>query len=146
MLPLPLQYSTTWATLHNGVPKDEKQIQQEIIWDNDHIKLGRRATWKTWKGTGILCINDLLHEHLPPFLSLTELGNKYGIDVSFLDVLQIRSAIPALWKRKLVSPVLLMFTIRKFFMSIAIADLNRLLKPCLIYGINLDVFVLRCSK
>lgn len=95
---------STWAKLHNTVPKDESQIQHELIWDNDHIRVSSSTVrWSTWKDAGILCINDLLHSTLPRFLSHAELGDKFGIAVSFLDILQIRSAIPPLWKRKLVN-------------------------------------------
>lgn len=62
--------------------------------------------WKTWKNAGIYYINDLLHDSLPRFLSHAELGAKYRITSSFLELLQLRSAIPPLWKRLIVQPAM----------------------------------------
>lgn len=38
----------------------------------------------------------------PRFYSHEEINSKYGVPASFLEVLQIRSAIPVKWKRKLI--------------------------------------------
>lgn len=59
--------------------------------------------WARWKNVGILYVNDLLHDFQPRFLSHTEMEQKFGINISFLELLQIRSAIPCLWKRKLIN-------------------------------------------
>lgn len=42
----------------------------------------------------------------PRFLSHVELQDKYGIQASFLHLLQIRSAIPCSWKQKLIGPAI----------------------------------------
>lgn len=73
-----------------------------MIWDNDFIKIRQQTiNWARWKGAGILYINDLLHQHQPRFLSHQELADERGIPITFLELLQIRSALPCTWKRRL---------------------------------------------
>lgn len=94
---------TTWANFHIREPTDEDGVQREMLWDNRFIQIQNKPiSWPRWKNAGILYINDLLHDDQPRFLSHVELGTKYGLTVSFLEALQIRSAIPCLWKRKLM--------------------------------------------
>lgn len=95
----------TWASVHNKELKVEQEIQREMLWDNCFIQIQQKTVaWSHWRDAGILYINDLLHEDLPRFLSHAEFRMKFGITVSFLESLQIRSAIPCLWKRKLMGP------------------------------------------
>lgn len=99
------QIFTTWAKLHISQPNTETQIQAELLWHNKFILIGRKTfSWRDWREAGIQLINDLLHDTEPRFLSHEELGHKFGITTSFIDILQIRSAIPTPWKRKLTSP------------------------------------------
>lgn len=96
---------STWARLHNKEPVDEIEVLSEMLWDNRHILIKQRPfIWPSWKDAGILYLNDLLHDSLPRFMSHEELGDKYRITVSFLELLQLRSAIPTLWKRKIIHP------------------------------------------
>lgn len=93
----------TWAKLHIMEPTEEADIQGEMIWNNTYINIQLNpACWPRWRDAGIL--HDLLHETQPRFLSHTELAHKFGISTSFLELLQIRSAIPCRWKRKLIGP------------------------------------------
>lgn len=95
----------TWATYHIKEPVEEADIQREMLWDNKFIQIQQRpVTWTRWRDAGILYVNHLLHENQPTFLSHTDLGQKYGINISFLEVLQIRAALPCRWKRKLINP------------------------------------------
>lgn len=74
-----------------------------MLWDNKFITIQQKPiSWPQWQESGILFVNDLLHLTLPRFLSHEELSHKFGIRVSFLELLQIRSAIPCSWKRKIV--------------------------------------------
>lgn len=94
----------TWANLHIQEPKEEADIQCEMLWDNNFIRIQQQTVvWARWKEAGILYINDLLHDSQPRFLSHTELGQKYRVNISFLELLQIRAALPCLWKRKLTA-------------------------------------------
>lgn len=76
-----------------------------MLLDNKYILIGKEPfIWTTWRDAGIHYINDILHNNQPRFLSNTELAEKYGIDASFLHILQIRAAIPCAWQRKIISP------------------------------------------
>lgn len=76
-----------------------------MLWDNKYILIGRgHVACPTWKNAGIRYINDILHEHQPRFLSHTELTEEFGISVSFLNILQIRTALSRAWKRKILNP------------------------------------------
>lgn len=92
----------TWAKLHVIEPTEEADIQKEMLWNNSYINIQLKPVcWPRWRDAGILRINDLIHDSQPRFLSHTELAQKFGIHISFLELLQMRSAIPCLWKRKL---------------------------------------------
>lgn len=92
---------STWVSLHIKEPREEADIQKEMIWDNNFILIKQKPF--AWRNAGIIRINDLLHEHRQHFLSHTELQQKYGVNITFLELLQLRSAIPCSWKRKLTS-------------------------------------------
>lgn len=49
-------------------------------------------------------INDLIHKDEPCFSSHQELSSEFNIERSFLQVLQLWSAIPCKWKRLLLGP------------------------------------------
>lgn len=106
-LPFLKQILNNWANLHKYEPWSEDGVKQERIWSNDYITIrGTTIYWRCWESAGISFINDLWHPSLPRFLSDQEISNTYGVQCSFLELLQIRSAIPSPWKRLLanVSP------------------------------------------
>lgn len=91
---------TTWAKLHIKEPVEESQVLKESLWHNDFIQIQQQTViWHRWRDAGIMHINDLLPDSAPRFSSHTELTEKYGVSISFLDLLQIRSAIPCSWRR-----------------------------------------------
>lgn len=95
----------TWSKFHFYDPQSESEVQEEILWHNRNITISSKPfIWKHWKEAGIVSINDLLHKTEGRFLSHTELSDRYGILCSFLQTLQIRSAIPCKWKRLLRGP------------------------------------------
>lgn len=76
----------------------------ESLWHNDYIKIRQQTiVWNRWKNAGINHINDLLSDEQPRFCSHEELAEKYRITITFLDLLQIRAAIPCMWKRKIIN-------------------------------------------
>lgn len=86
---------TTWQKLQSKEPKTEEEVVRQVIWDNRYILIQREPIfWKKWSEAGINYINDLPHDTLPRFLSRLELTQKSGITTSFLELLQIWSAIP----------------------------------------------------
>lgn len=75
-----------------------------MLWHNSYIQVGPTPIyWKIWDASGIRYINDLLHHTEHRFFSHIELSQLYNINVTFLQVLQIRSAIPYSWRTKLLS-------------------------------------------
>lgn len=110
LLPIPEHFKLfrqvllTWARFHLYSPTSEMEMQQEPLWNNEQILISKKpALWQQWKNAGILQIKDLIHTTESRFLSHQELGQEYDLDPSFLQVLQIRSAIPSAWKRLLRS-------------------------------------------
>lgn len=98
------QIFNTWAKLHISQPTIELEVQEELLWYNKYILVGMETVfWKKWYEAGIVHINDILHETEPRFLTHVELHNKFGVPASFLQILQLRTAIPVIWKRKIVS-------------------------------------------
>lgn len=103
-LPFLKQILHNWAKLHIYEPWTEDGVRQERIWSNDFITVGGNTIlWQEWEEAGISCINDLWHPSLPRFLSDQEIRDSFGVRCSFLNLLQIRSALPATWKRLLVN-------------------------------------------
>lgn len=108
--PQPTRYLTfaqllkTWVRFHRYVPETEADVQAETIWHNrDIIISGTPISWDLWKEAGIWRINDLLHNDEPRFSSHLELSTEYNINCTFLQALQLRSAIPCKWKRLIQS-------------------------------------------
>lgn len=95
----------SWAQAHNFTPDTEEMVQREIIWNNNSILIAQKPVyWHRWSAAGIRTIADLLHTQEARFLFHEELSQRFGIPCSFLNVLQLRTAIPAKWKRLLVNP------------------------------------------
>lgn len=93
----------TWERYHRYAPQTEKQVQEEILWNNREITISRKPfSWSQWKDAGIMCINDLLHRDEARFSSHEEISAEFNINCSFLQLLQLRSAIPCKWKRLLL--------------------------------------------
>lgn len=91
-----------WAKFRIFQPWDEDGIKNETIWANDFITVeGKTLDWSEWRQAGINLIYDLWHHSSPRFLSDTEIRQKYGVRCSFINLLQIRSALPSHWKRQL---------------------------------------------
>lgn len=108
---LPRQYQLlthvlkTWSKYHLYDPQTESEVQDEPLWQNKNIAISMKPIlWPSWRNARIVCINDLLHATESRFLSHLEISNKYKIQCSFLQCLQLRSAIPCQWKRLLLGP------------------------------------------
>lgn len=95
----------SWAKFHIADPSSTTEVQEEILWNNDFLRMEERfQTWAAWKQAGILCVNDLLHTLEPRFLMHEEANAKYGLHATFIEVLQIRAILPCKWKRLLTTP------------------------------------------
>lgn len=107
----PTRYQTfaqilkSWVKFHNFDPQTEGEAQEEVLWNNRNIVIsGEPFFWGRWREAGINCVNDLLHMTEPRFSSHQEIAAEFNITCSFLQILQLRSAIPCKWKRLLRSP------------------------------------------
>ena len=90
-----------WQELNSKEPIDVKEIQHEILWNNQFIKInGKSIYYKTWVNRGILKVCDLLDTQRR-FLCLEDFKCKFGIRSNFLDYAGVLAAIPKLWKSKI---------------------------------------------
>lgn len=79
-------------------PVSESEVRWEVLWFNKRVTIeGSPYRWDKWWRRGIMRIEDLLHETEGRLLSHTELSDKLGIPVTFLEALQSRQSIPHLW-------------------------------------------------
>lgn len=100
-------YSETfelWLQLHGFSPSSESGIRWEILWNNKRISIeGKPLTWISWQQHGITRIGDIIHPTEGRFLSHLELNDKFGLNSTFLDALQLRQSIPGAW-RSIITP------------------------------------------
>lgn len=95
----------TWERFHNLEPSGEESIKEEFLWNNKFITIENKTVWwKHWSNAGVNYVNDLVHSTLPRFLSHLELSDKYHVPCTFLQALQIRSALPGAWRAQITHP------------------------------------------
>ena len=88
-----------WASTTYGEPKASDEVQGQIIWWNSFIRIeGEPIFWEKWFQAGVIKIQDLLDED-EKFLSARDLQSKVGINISFIALQGIITAIPQSWKR-----------------------------------------------
>lgn len=91
------QILRTWVRFHKYEPETESEVQEEILWNNRDITIAGKVvvrSWPKWKAAGILHINNFIHKEEPRFRSHLEISAEFNISCSFLELLQLRSAIP----------------------------------------------------
>lgn len=93
----------TWMALHSSPPEQEIEIRREMLWHNRFIgnTLQDPILRKRWHEAGITTIQDVCHPHESRLMSHTELKDKFGVQCSFLEALQLRMAIPLHWRTAL---------------------------------------------
>ncbi len=93
-----------WSEVRKlSTPLKLENVKGQIIWNNRYINISKKPVyWKQWADKGIMMIQDLITDK-GTFMNETELRNVYGINCSFLNVLQIRDSIPKEWKDILYS-------------------------------------------
>lgn len=75
-----------------------------MLWNNRRISIeGTPFGWESWWCHGIMRVDDIIHPSEGHFLSHLELSERYGIESSFLNALQLRQSLPGAW-RALISP------------------------------------------
>ena len=100
-----------------------EQIRSEFIWHNKWITIEKKPfLWKSWLERNIKHVSDLLNED-GTFQTFVQLGQKYDISVSFLDMLKIKQALPFIWRKKLerstsiiTEPVVYLYNPQTYFL------------------------------
>ena len=79
-------------------PTNNSEILNESLWLNEHIKLNGKYIYKNrWIIKGINTLKDLTDKY-GSFLNIQEIKNKYNLNTNFIELMQIQSCIPKLWK------------------------------------------------
>lgn len=95
----------TWAQVHVFSPRNEEEVQGEVIWNNLFTSSPRQTLstqrWNRWVSAGIIVVNDICHPSENRLLGQEEIANKFGIRVNFLDALSIRNSVPHSWRSML---------------------------------------------
>ena len=83
------------------LPSNIIQIKDQSLWLNKHITIDNKIIlWKQWQQKGLNIINDLLDKE-NNFLSPNDIKTKFNIKCTHLDINQIKTSIPKLWKVKI---------------------------------------------
>ena len=83
-----------WNKLYNRVPVSDKEIQNESLWNNERVLVGEKVVhWKGSQRVGVIKVADLISER-GEFMDRAMIEETYGIKCNFLEVMQIRNAIP----------------------------------------------------
>lgn len=118
----------TWERVHNSEPRNEETIKEEFLWHNKFITIENKPIWwRTWSNAGVNLVNDIIHETLPRFLSHSEISERYHIPCTFLQALQIRSALPGGWRTQITRPAKPFF-LPKLFLSLPNRDRTEFLE------------------
>jgi len=89
---------TDWKSIKHINIKTAQGIKSQMIWLNSFITIQQKPfIWKSWYNKGVIEINDLLNEN-GDFLSHDNIRDKYNIECSFLEMLQLRQSIPLQWR------------------------------------------------
>lgn len=88
----------TWCRVRSLDILETNNIRSQVIWNNRYLNIAKKPFyWKQWADKGIWMIEDLLTED-GSFVNEAHLRNKYGVNCTFLDILQVRDSIPKSWK------------------------------------------------
>lgn len=83
------------------IPSNTFEVRKEFLWFNPFIQInGISIFYKVWYDHGIKYINDIVKQN-GEFMSCNDINTKYNLNISFLDILSIKSAIPTNWKEML---------------------------------------------
>ena len=80
------------------IPLNAFHVRKEFIWFNPFIKIDQKSIfYRSWFMKGIRFINDIVDDK-GDFLSHDAINKKYNLNVTFVDILSIKLAIPRDWK------------------------------------------------
>ena len=101
-----------------NMPQNAADVQNQMIWLNREITIEKKPfLWDNWYEKGVIYVRQLLNKK-SQFLTPDEMLANYGIKCNFLQMLQIKQAIPLLW-RKMISKVktVIEYTTSEFFIT-----------------------------
>jgi hypothetical protein len=82
-------------------PDSRIDILEQSLWLNKNITIKKKPIyWKSWQNKGIHTLSNLL-DHENKFLSHIDINRLYNASFSYLQVEQIKSCIPKIWKKEL---------------------------------------------
>ena len=87
-----------WQKINRSTPNTKKQVLNEIVWNNHHIKIeGYSIYYKKWHHAGLAKIEDFLQGNR--FLSncFEEFCIKFKIKPNFLNYYGLCHAVPQKW-------------------------------------------------
>ena len=88
-----------WSEFREIKQPTLEQIKNEIIWNNRYITVNKNPIlWQSWINKGVLHIYDLLDSE-GKLLDVKAMNQKYNIRCNFLNLLQLRQAIPFTWRQ-----------------------------------------------
>ena len=80
------------------MPKTKKDILDQQIWLNSHIKINDRPIYFiNWFKAGIKTLHDIYDKN-SKILSLADLNKKYNLNINFLNYHLFIYAIPKTWR------------------------------------------------
>ena len=91
-----------WAELKNFSPvENSKDILNECIWANKYITIENKSiVWKKWIDKNIMYVYDLLNDE-NSFKTPQQFLSECNLKTNFLEVLQIKQALPGHWRASL---------------------------------------------
>ena len=93
-----------WQELVQNVPKTKNDVINQIIWNNQFIKINNVSVfYKNWYQNGVRYISCLLNDQKSGFLNMRSFQRKYQLKCNFLQYYGLLSAIPRTWKELLKS-------------------------------------------
>ena len=88
-----------WQELVNIEPKTKNNVENQIIWNNQYIKVNKRSVlFKYWYQNGIRNISNLVDEQKNCSLSFHSFQQKFHLNCNFRQYYGLLSAIPRPWK------------------------------------------------
>ena len=87
-----------WVEYNFHYPEQPKEVINQILWYNSHIKIARRLVFnQEWYDKGVIYIKDICTQG--KLMSFQELKYTYGIQCDEMTYNSIISSIPKCWKR-----------------------------------------------
>ena len=96
----------TWQMLNNIEPTHVMDILNEVLWHNRFITIEQKPMFiQKLYDKGILFVNDLLAED-GQFMDIEQFCTTYDINISFIELLQLKQALPYRWRQALLNNII----------------------------------------